>query len=46
MLERANQKLMDRRAFLKTIGAGVLGAALWGLGPFKSFTFMDWRFYP
>ena len=38
MGEKKNQWLLDRRAFLKATGAGIIGTAIWGTFPFESFT--------
>jgi anaerobic selenocysteine-containing dehydrogenase len=38
MGKKKNQWLLDRRAFLKATGAGIVGTAMWGTFPFKSFT--------
>ncbi|HJX34596.1 MAG TPA: hypothetical protein VJ373_05400, partial [Desulfatiglandales bacterium] len=37
--KREGQFLMDRRSFLKTTGAGMLGTTLGDLSSFRSFTF-------
>jgi anaerobic selenocysteine-containing dehydrogenase len=37
--KRKKQWLMDRRSFLKTTGAGMLGTAMVNMSPFRSFTF-------
>jgi anaerobic selenocysteine-containing dehydrogenase len=36
---RKRQWLIDRRSFLKTTGAGMLGTAMMNLSPFRAFTF-------
>lgn len=38
MRKKENQWLLDRRAFLKATGTGIVGTAMWDMSPFKSFT--------